>query len=339
MRVRAVRGAARWTAPAFAAALSLGVEPVRGAPSTPGKAGERTAVVVGGSGTCPDPRVVETMVRSFDLPSGSLQDRGTPEVNDWGDRFRVSAAGQAREYVDPTHDCAERARIAAVFVALSLSPPELSLDASPSPPSTPSPPPAPSPPVLAPVPEGPRPLFHPSAAAGPPWGRFEAAGRFEGGPALRDSQAFFEGGAMIRLALGWSASWGAELGLGLLASRIMQLDGVKAREQRFPFELGLRWRTRNAPVELAVAAGLAGAWFTTEGNELTIPDRESRLDLGAGAAFQSRWPNASRLAPFVGLRAQYFPRSYEFAVQGRGNVGATPSFRFAGELGLSVALE
>jgi hypothetical protein len=156
---------------------------------------------------------------------------------------------------------------------------------------------------------------------------------------VADSQAFFEGGAMIRLALGWSASWGAELGVGLLASRIIQLDRVKAREQRFPFELGLRWRTRSTPVELAVAAGLAGAWFTTEGNELTVPDRQSRLDLGASAALQSRWPSSSRLAPFLGVRAQYFPRAYEFAVDGRGNVGSTPKFRFAGELGLSVALE
>jgi hypothetical protein len=336
MRIRAVRWAARRTAPAFAAALTVGaLQRAQGAPHTVSAnkpAGrDRAPLVVSGSGTCPDPQLVETMLRSFDLPSGSLHDRGTPEVNDLGDRFRVSAAGHVREYDDPSHDCAERARIAAVFAALTLAPPELLPEAPPPPP----PPPAPVPAAA----EAPRPPFRSGNGGGPPWGRFEAAGRFEGAPALADSQAFFEGGAMIRLALGWSASWGAELGVGLLASRIMQLDGAKAREQRFPFELGVRWRTREAPFELAVALGLSGAWFTTEGNELAVSDRQSRLDLGLGAALQGRWPSTSRLAPFLGVRAQYFPRAYGFSVTGRGDVGSTPKFRVAGEIGLSVALE
>jgi hypothetical protein len=144
---------------------------------------------------------------------------------------------------------------------------------------------------------------------------------------------------MARMALGWSASWGVEIGLGLLASRIAQLEGVKAREQRFPFELGLRWRTRLHQFEISAAAGLSGGWFTTEGNDLPSTDRQSRVDLGLGGALQARWPSSSRMAAFMGLRPQYFPRTYAFNVDGRGMVGSTPKFRLAGEFGLSIALE
>src|SRR5215470_11477783 len=120
MRVRAACRAALGSAPAFAAVLAFGARLAHAAPPGGGKAADRAPVVVtvAGSGTCPDPRRVEAMLRSFDLPGGSFYDRGTPEVNDLGDRFRVSAAGHVREYDDPTHDCAERARIAAVYVAL-----------------------------------------------------------------------------------------------------------------------------------------------------------------------------------------------------------------------------
>ncbi|HEY3592402.1 MAG TPA: hypothetical protein VGL13_00950, partial [Polyangiaceae bacterium] len=258
---------------------------------------------------------------------------GPPRVVDLGDRFRVSVAGHSREYEDATRDCAERARIAAVFLALTLSPPEIPIE-----PARPPPTPAPPRPAAREA-VGPHP-FAPRANMGAlPWGRFEAAGRFEGAPSLGDAQGFFEGGAMVRMALGWSASWGVELGLGLLASRIVQLDAVRAREQRFPFEIGLRFRTVTGAVEVSAAAGLSGAWFTTEGNELPAPDRQSRVDLGLGGALQGRWPAASRMAAVFGVRPQYFPRSYAFSVDGRGVVGSTPRFRLAGELGFSVALE
>src|SRR5260221_10010990 len=44
------------------------------------------------------------------------------ELDDLGPRYRVTVRGRTREYEDPERDCDRRAHIAAVFVALVLSP-------------------------------------------------------------------------------------------------------------------------------------------------------------------------------------------------------------------------
>ena len=66
---------------------------------------------------------------------------------DLGDAFEVTAGGQVQRYADAARDCAERARVAAVFVALAMNP--LSLEAPRPPPPVPplaiQPPPPPEP--------------------------------------------------------------------------------------------------------------------------------------------------------------------------------------------------
>ena len=50
-----------------------------------------------------------------------------PRVTDLGDRFEVAVAGQGGLYTDINRDCVERARIAAVFIALVLTTPTIHL--------------------------------------------------------------------------------------------------------------------------------------------------------------------------------------------------------------------
>jgi hypothetical protein len=68
---------------------------------------------------------------------------------DLGDAFEVTASGQAQRYADAARDCAERARVAAVFVALAMNPPSLEAPRPPTPP-----PPVVQPPPPPPPPEG-----------------------------------------------------------------------------------------------------------------------------------------------------------------------------------------
>ncbi|MEP6653803.1 MAG: hypothetical protein ABJA82_10610 [Myxococcales bacterium] len=105
----------------------------------------------------------ERLARQLQLPGTTA----TPvQLFDLGKRYRIVAAGNVREYRDETRDCAYRARVAAVFVALALDsaarleappvPPPGSAVATPSaggrndgpPAAAPAASPAPAPPAL-----------------------------------------------------------------------------------------------------------------------------------------------------------------------------------------------
>src|SRR5882672_6728858 len=53
------------------------------------------------------------------------------ELEDLGPRYRVTVRGRTREYEDPERDCERRAHIAAVFVALVLSPSDAPIETPP----------------------------------------------------------------------------------------------------------------------------------------------------------------------------------------------------------------
>jgi hypothetical protein len=72
------------------------------------------------------------------------------EIVDLGAPFQVTAAGSTREYRDETRDCAYRARVAAVFIALVIEPGSIAPARVSSPPREPTPV-APPPPPRAPA--------------------------------------------------------------------------------------------------------------------------------------------------------------------------------------------
>ncbi len=75
------------------------------------------------TGKCPSAEAVAVALGSAVGTEMKAIGKDVPKVTDLGDRFSVSAFGQAREYADPGRDCDERARAAAVFIALALNPP------------------------------------------------------------------------------------------------------------------------------------------------------------------------------------------------------------------------
>ena len=70
----------------------------------------------------------------------SLEELAQIAVTDQGATYSISVKGRLREYSDSARDCAQRARTSAVFVALTLAPPDIADVASeplePEPPST-----------------------------------------------------------------------------------------------------------------------------------------------------------------------------------------------------------
>jgi hypothetical protein len=75
---------------------------------------------------CPSPSDLEDQLEPLldaELDVSESDARADAEVIDHGESFTVEVAGVEREFGDRTRDCVERARQAAVFIALNLKPP------------------------------------------------------------------------------------------------------------------------------------------------------------------------------------------------------------------------
>ncbi|HZL19658.1 MAG TPA: hypothetical protein VFG23_18130, partial [Polyangia bacterium] len=94
------------------------------------------------SGECPAAASIWADVEAI-VPTDNLSrvTSATIEVTDLGDSYRVHIVGQgverARVFRDLERDCDHRARFVAVFVVLTLLPPDFVVEAKPDPPPPP----------------------------------------------------------------------------------------------------------------------------------------------------------------------------------------------------------
>jgi len=254
-----------------------------------------------------------------------LSSHGPTRVMDMGDRFDVTAAGQAARYVDTARDCGARARVAAVFIALALTPPSIGLVA-PAPSRDPQPPPPSGVEQRLDVP--------PTDTPSPLWARLTVAARLDTG-AASDLTAGGEIAGLVgrgRLGIAISAA--------LLAPTRQTLQSVSVRQQRFPFTAGVVLRHRVSPsFELSGKAALALVLLTLRGENVSPGDTSTRLDPGANLSIELSGPPLRRgLVPFVGVHAELFPRGYVLDVVPVGEVGVTNRFWWGAAAGLSFDL-
>ena len=196
-------------------------------------------VAVTVSGTCPDGEAISEAIASI-VPAKDLDrfaSASKVEVSDLGDSYRVSVNAKGidrmRVYRDLAHDCEHRARFAAVFIVLTLMPPDVLLDALPPPPPPPPAPPAPPPPappavVIAPPPVPVRRV------------RLELSLMIDVAPRSGLSPAVALGGE-LRGAPG-PKRLGPVGGVGIAGGSV-DFGAVSASELRLPFDLGLRFRS------------------------------------------------------------------------------------------------
>jgi hypothetical protein len=287
----------------------------------PGSEAPPTATVpaIETSGSCPTAE--EVSVTLAPLLGASAPERlieGAARVDDLGDRFEVAVGGQTRQYVDVARDCPERARVAAVFIALALNPPI-----------------APTVPRV----EALRPT-EPSSAetmASHWWARLALGGRIEHAPAAegRSSPAAVLGGE-LGAAVG-RRTLGVTVAGGILAPAVVSFGSVPISEQRFPFRVAATVRSKiPGPFEVAGDVGLSFVLLRLRGNELDTIDPATRLDVGgrAGLALDLRSP-ASSWAPFLALHVEYFPRPYQLEVGPLGRIGSTERLWVGASAGLS----
>jgi len=308
-----------------AAVVTVPVDVADGPQPRPGPA-------LSASGSCPDAETIWAAMATL-VPRGALgalPRAGTIDIADLGETYRVrllteGGVERVRVYRDRARDCEQRARFAAVFVVLTLMPPELLIDS----PVARQPPPEliapPAPPVIQVAEPPPRLL------------RLELAALGDTAPAVMSAPGVSSPGVELRLAIGRGALAGV-LGIGLEAPSEFTLGTLRAREQRVPVDAGVRLRRLGRWLEIGGELGLTAVRFHAEGLSPVIARQASGLDIGARAGVTVRLgARAARLAPIAGLHGAYFPRPYELAMQPAGVVGKTPSFRVGATLGIAAS--
>lgn len=296
-------------------------------------------------GTCPAREAVMRALLPVLGKDALASNRGPTRVADLGDRFEVAAAGQAARYVDTVRDCGARARVAAVFIALALSPPSARLGEPPAPPVEP-PAPLPEPPAPPREPERlpamtpDRPVEAPPSGPPPPlWVILSAGARLDGALAEASAPSDLTAGGELSAMVGRGA-FGVAVSAAVLAPSTRTLQTVSVRQQRFPFSADIVLRHRLSPgFALTGQAGVALVLLTLRGENVKPSASSSRLDPGAHLSIVLRGPAfRQRLVPFVGFHAELFPRSYFLDVDPVGQVGVTNRFWWGATAGLSFDL-
>jgi hypothetical protein len=282
--------------------------------------------IVGDEKGCPTPGQVSGLLGPL-LPASKIGAASGPSgmdditIYDDGASFRVVAAGQERSFADPVRECLERARHAAVFVALALDPPAIT-------PSRPAPP----------APERPEPVEPLPARRGPPLDLQVGAMLQEApGSATRATARAFGAAATLR----WGRQAYVAGGVGFLAGSF-HFQSADAKVMRFPIDLAFGLNIRSAPYDFAAELGPALTLFGVTGENLAGSSREWRLDVGGRAAATARAWIGDRIGLFVSAHAEAFVRPYKLLVvplDGRSEVGSTPWLWWGGSVGLVSRLE
>jgi hypothetical protein len=288
------------------------------APSAP----TNPAATIGGSSLCPRPEDVWAELGTL-VPSDRLAQRMAEAVGpsspvqilDLGIPYRVIAAGRVREYRDETRDCAHRARVAAVFVALALDPPVATVE-----------PPAqipPRPPVVA----------APPAPVVAYLAHLDVGGGVDAG--IGSGGHVFQPGLALRLALG-RGTWGFLVGIAGSLPVDTSIGGLPVRLWRVPADIGVRARLVGDMATLYGEGGLAVAWLSERGLALSSNENHGGVEVGAFAAAGLRLLPPARLGPFIELRSEFFPSPPGILALPRGVVGHTPTVWLGATVGASI---
>ena len=232
-------------------------------------------------------------------------------IQDLGDRYTVRVKGSVRAFTDEARDCDARARAAAVFVALTLSPSSVTA-AEPQrdqPPASPAPPPA-----IAVSPTV-------SKATRSWWTQVEIGAM--GASAPRSQGSLFVVGAELRLVL-TQARLGMTLGGSLPTPSTIDLGTVQVRQARYPFDLGPRVSWHSEWFFTALDLGpLAALCQLRRANVVNVDaPTTTRVELGARGAATLGF-EGNYFAVFLRASTEFILVTHKIAVEPEGTIGQT----------------
>jgi hypothetical protein len=262
------------------------------------------------------------------------------DVHDVGQRYVVTVRERTREYDDALRDCVSRARVAAVFVALTLAPPDIGLpdlaeESAQNPKALPEQPPAPAstPGTALSKPLPLQDIARAERAISPsPWRAGIEIGAFCT-LAPRTNQTLSALGAELRFFLVRSR-WGLYLGANLTTSNNLEMASSSVRLQRYPFDVGLRWNWQGGWLGGSLDLGAVVAIVTAQQRNLAEASQKTLVDVG-GRAGVTLLVRRSTVTPFVRGFAELYPSTHALAVEPRGVIGRTPAFWTGASVGLA----
>lgn len=278
-------------------------------------------LAIAATGQCPSAERVQRqlipLLAQTSVVVGPATSAEVVSVADQGEKFRVKLRDVERVIENPARDCEERARIAAVLVALVVDPPlptgdsagpQRAVQPEPTPPKAPSTPPARlswatlagATAALAPASEGSR-----------TWGA----------------------GPLLRALLG-QAGWDVSLSAAFVSPVKLDLESGGVRLTRFPLDLSGSLLFGSSEVRGVVGAGLAGDLLHLTGTGVSQAQSSLRFDAGFRAHVGFRFRFGAKVWGLAELSGTFFPRPYEFEVPPSGVVGHTPAFWLATTFGV-----
>jgi hypothetical protein len=266
-------------------------------------------------------------------------------VRDLGGDYVIELRGAQRQHHDAAADCAERARVAAVFIALNLpgravsgasSPAELAQDAA----SSGEPVPERSPTLGAAPPAVPvEPAEQSANGAGPAGERpfqlgVSALALLAFAPELQGvapggSAALWMRWRLFRLELSGAASAKRELPVSPAA------PGGSAAIWRFPLALSASMLWRISRFELGPSLGVALDLLRARAERVERSELALRANVGGQLAALGQLLLTERLALQLSISGSFFPRSYELRIEPAPRHADTPRVWLAAQLGLA----
>jgi hypothetical protein len=255
---------------------------------------------------CPNPRQLEDKLEPLldaELDISESDTKADAAVIDQGTSFTVEVAGVEREFKDGARDCVERARQAAVFIALNLKPSA---------------------------------AVEPADSENAEAARLglEMSGQLAYSGASRAVDPGAGGGIWLEygsLRFVFSASW-------LLASEIAVQSAEVAgavRLTRIPLALSVSYQLHAGALALGPTLGVALDVLRLRGVDLERAQTQLRVNVGLIAALDAELQLSPTLSVIARAGLSAFPRSYRFSIIPLGSAGETPKLWFAASLGVS----
>ena len=285
--------------------------------------------IAGAKATCPTARQVKSELErllsrtSITLETGPAN---APEatISDQGVQFRVTIAGHERSFDDAARQCDERARQAAVFLALVLDP-LLMAELSAEPSASPTPAAAPAAP--------PRPPAEPKAKL-LQW-EMTLGGVVHVAPGVDGRETTAAPG----VALFTRAKRGLHLALGAgVQNAKLRFDIAQADAWWIPIDVAVGLQSRANAWEIGAEIGPSMSVLSIVGENLKESSPQLRLDLGGRASVWSRFWFGPQFGVFFSAETVVRPFPHVIDIEPRGSIGQTPSLWLGVSAGIAASL-